>query len=888
MVRNRITRAAARGQQTCRRQHFDKSLAPSDFSSGLAILLAAGEKLYYMKYFVAVSFVLIACAEAASAQVPKNLPPPSQAAQVLQNALQQNPGIADIIRQRIAQSGMTPDQIRSLLQSRGYSPNLLDQFMGAQTPGQPAPTAGANELAAIQAIGLQPPAVAAESLPVDTGFIAAAARAQAAATPESAAAVRIFGTDVFRRTTTQFMPMLSGPVPQDYRLGPGDNLVLILTGDVEQAYSLPVTREGFILIPQVGQLFVSNLTLEQLRTLLYARLGRVYSGIKRGAGATTHFDVSVASVGAIQPYVVGEVAQPGAYQISALGTVLTALYAAGGVTDLASTRDIEVRRGGAVVAHFDLYDYLLHGDTRNDIRLQTGDVVFVPVHGTRAMVIGAIRRPAIYELRRGETLADLIAAAGGLRADAALQRISIHRILPADQRTPGGPQRVTVDVPLGPAQRRGPADSVGAGPPIPRFPLQDGDSVIVDTLSDAGRRWVEIRGNVYQPGQFGLESGMTLSQLIVRAGGLKTATYSGRAHIERLNQADSTRRMISVELPADSTKPWPADPPLADYDIVTIYGRTEMRDSLYVTVNGMVNDPKKYPWREGMTLRDLILEAKGLKIGAYLAEAEIARLPADRSHGELAVTSRVPMDSTYLFDRDSLGRPIGPPGMGFRATGAPEVALEPYDEVLILKQPDFELQRSVVVGGEVRFPGTYALRSKSERLADIIDRAGGLTPRGYAAGVRFVRDFGNAGRIDIDLDRAIRDRASPDNVILQPGDSIQIPEFEPSVQVTGAVNSPGSVLWQPGQALDDYLHAAGGLARYAVSGRVSVHYANGEVRTRHKVFVFFTSSPSPGPGSTVVVPARDPNDKTDFVALFGSIAQSLAGTLAIILVISKL
>src|SRR6185295_5929052 len=184
--------------------------------------------------------------------------------------------------------------------------------------------------------------------------------------------------DALRRTTTQFLPLLAGPVPPDYKLGPGDQLVLILAGDVKLAYTLPVSREGFILVPEVGPVFVSNLTLEQLRDVVYARLGRVYSGLKRGPTATTRFDVSVANVRVNQVYVVGEVAQPGAYQISGLGTSLTALYAAGGVTDRANMRRIEIQRLGNTVATVDLYNYLLRGDTRSDIRLETGDVVFVP------------------------------------------------------------------------------------------------------------------------------------------------------------------------------------------------------------------------------------------------------------------------------------------------------------------------------------------------------------------------------------------------------------------------------------------------------------------------------------------------------------------------------
>src|SRR5437867_3254432 len=386
----------------------------------------------------------------------QNVPPPSQAQSALQQALQQNPGLGDVIRQRIQQSGLTGEQIRARLQAGGYPANLLDVYLGAAAAGQPAPVPGASQLAAIQALGLPAVATAGEVLPVDTGAV------RSPSGPGSA----VFGVDVFRRTTTQFLPLLSGPVPADYKLGPGDVLVLILTGDVELAYTLQVTREGFILIPQVGQVFVSNLTLDQLRDVLYARLGRVYSGVKRGPNATTRFDVTVANVRANQVYVVGEVAQPGAYQISSLGTVLTALYAAGGVTERATLRGVEVRRFGKVVATFDLYDYLLRGDTRHDVRLETGDVVFVPVHGTRVQVTGAVRRPAIYELEGGGSLAGLIEDAGGFRPDAQLRRLSVFRLLPAAERLTVAPRRAVIDVALSPGSRQR-AAVPPADPPVP-------------------------------------------------------------------------------------------------------------------------------------------------------------------------------------------------------------------------------------------------------------------------------------------------------------------------------------------------------------------------------------------------------------------------------------
>src|SRR5213592_627959 len=725
--------------------------------------------------------LLLLAASSSLAQVPT----PSQAPQALQQAVQQNPGLADVIRQRIAQSGLTSDQIRARLQASGYPPTLLDAYLGAQTPGQPSPVPGAQELAAIQSLGVPGVATAGEILPVDTGLVRAVAGGRSG----------VFGVDVFQRTTTQFLPLLAGPVPADYKLGPGDQLVLILTGDVELAYTLQVTREGFILIPQVGQLFVSNLTLDQLRDLLYTRLGRVYSGVRRSPGATTRFDISVANVRANQAYVVGEVAQPGAYQISSLGTVLTALYAAGGVTERASLRAVEVRRFGKSIATFDLYDYLLRGDTKRDVRLETGDVVFVPVHGPRAQITGAVRRPAIYKLEGGGSLASLIEDAGGFRPDAQLRRLSVFRLLSAAERGPGAPPRAVIDVALSalPSPKSRDRGSVAPGdPPLPvRMPemaLRDGDSVVVDELQPLS-------------GQY------------------------------------------------------------------------------YVSIVGVVNKPGVYPWREGMTLRDLMLLARGPGVGAYLKEAEIARMPEDRSQGQLAATVRVPMDSTYL-ERDSVGRYVGPPGLPYPGSGAPEMKLRPYDNILILKEPDFDLQRVVAMTGQVRFPGVYSLRSKNERLADIIDRAGGLTPQAYPDGIRFVRPTNGAGRIDIDLARALRERDARDNVIMQPGDSVFIPEFLASVKVTGAVNSAGSVLWKRGEGLWYYIDAAGGFSYLADKGRVSIRFANGEVRTKK-------GGPKPGPGSEVFVPVKDTTARTKYVALFGAIAQILASTVAIIVVVTR-
>ena len=705
----------------------------------------------------------------------------AQAEQILQQA-QSNPGLADQIRQRIQASGMTPDQIRARLAASGYPSTFLDAYLSAAQPGQQTLTPGADQLAAMEALGL--PAFGGPVLPTDTGLLLKGLR------PIS----HVFGVDAFRRSTTQFLPLLTGPVPADYRLGAGDQLVLILTGDVEQTYPLVVTREGFVLIPQVGQIYVANLTMDQLRQTLFDRLGKVYSGVRRSSDARTKFDVALANVRVNQVYVVGEVTQPGTYQISALGTVMTALYAAGGPTERGNTRQVEVRRSGKLVASVDLYDYLLHGNTQSDIRLETGDVVYVPVYGTRVQIVGAVTRPAIYDLMPGQTLADAISAAGGFRPDAALRRVSILRILPGASRGPGPTPRAMVDVQLTPAPAG--SDSSLHGVLVPPVPLMAGDSIAIDSI-----------------------------------------------------------------------------PALAE--------------SYYVAIAGMVNRPGAYPWRPGMTLRDLVLIGRGPRVGADLKEAEIARLPTDRAGGQLATTIRVPLDSSYLIERDSAGRYVGPPGIAIPASGATDVPLQPYDNVLILRQPDFDLQRTVTLLGEVKYPGTYSLKTKTDRVVDLINRAGGLTTHAYADGIRFYRNANRVGRIDVDLTAALHDSNSRYNIILQAQDSIEVPEFEPSVKVSGAVNFPGSVVWQRGMTLGDFISAAGGFAQHADQNNVSVRYANGRVETKHH-HVLWTNSPTPGPGSEVFVPATDPlAPHTDYVALFGAIAQILASTVAIIVVAVK-
>jgi polysaccharide biosynthesis/export protein len=858
------------------------------------------------RVWCALASTLVMLAAPLSAQVPgggQQLPSPDQAQQLMEN-----PQLVEQLRQRLEQSGLTPDQVRSRLRAAGYPEDILDDLLqGADTTRQAQ--LGPRTVDAVMALGILSQSqadslhlvdstrVVSDSLQMvlDSIKLLKADSARADSLADSVAVLRgaglkLFGIETFRRATTRFQPSQAGPVDENYRLGPGDVLVLILTGDVERAYTLEVTREGFVVIPQVGQVYVANLTLGQLQDQLFSRLGRVYSGVRRGANATARFQLSLAKLRNIQVYVAGDVVRPGAYQMSAAGTVLNALYAAAGPTVNGSFRHVEIRRGRALVDSLDLYDYLLHGSNPSDIRLQTGDVVFVPVHGGFASVTGKVQRPAIYELRPGETLRDAIAFAGGFDPSAVETRVTIHRILPPDSRGPDGRARVVIAV--GADQFVG-----GVAPAVPMTP---GDSVTVHPVTDRQRGFVRVKGNVWVEGEVGFTPGMKLSDAIRLAGGPKPDVYLGRILVTRMREDSSYLQLRSAF--TDSTGRVRDDLALEDQDEIRIFSRTTFRPDVYVAIVGAVRRPGRVPYREGMTMRDVVLLADGLTQDAQL-QVEIARLPESRPAGALAQTVTVSLDSTFLFDR---GGPTG------AASPAGDTPLEPYDNVLVLRQGEFSLQRSVVLTGQVKSPGRYSLRSKTERLADLVERAGGLTPEAYAGGIQFYRAYdgtrptgrdglqviagaprrdslprGAPERVGIDLPRVLRDPKFRDNLILTGGDSIHIPEFNPIVIVQGAVNAPGPVAYSPGKSLDWYVNAAGGYTQVGDRRRPYVIQPNGERAGVQRKVVLADKVPRPGPGAVVFVPTRTAQEPgSNVLAAIGTAAQ-LLGTLVTLIVVAR-
>ena len=787
--------------------------------------------------------------------------------QQIEKAVNSNPTLTEKVRSKIASSGMTPDQIRARLKSSGYPEHMLDAYLTDASGRDSSSSLAPDVLRAVAFLGL----IDSTEIASRTDTLLGSRRDSVGTRSDSSN--RVFGLDIFRRSTSQFEPDVAGPVDPSYRVGPRDILALILTGGVENSYTLEVTREGFVVVPQVGQIYVANLTLEQIERVFYDRLKSAYSGLRRDGSGSTRFYVTVARLRTNQVFVVGEVLSPGSYQVSSAGTMLTALYAAGGPTDKGSLRQVELRRAGKVVSQLDVYSYLLSGDAAKDARMETGDVLFVGAHGPRVRISGNVVRPADYELRDGETLRDLIRMSGGFTATAERRRLLVRRIVPPAQRTSPDLDRTVIDVA---------SDEFTTGE-APDLPLANGDNVEVFGITSRERNSIYVQGAVYTPGAQGFTRGMRLSDALQRAGGVHPDVKD--VLISRL-QSDLTRSQLRAGV-RDTLGHPTNDVALQEDDSITVFGTSDFRPDRGVAITGAVRNGGRFPYQEGMTLRDLVHLAGGLDDGAYLVRAEVARLPEKRVPGIVATDISVPLDSSYVLERGLTGKYTGPRGADDVIERAPDFMLQPYDNVLILRQPEWQTHKTVQLVGEVMFPGAYTLLSKQDRLSDVIARAGGLTKYAYAEGVVFIRDTDHLGRVGVDLPTALRDPHSRQNILLEPGDSISIPSFKPVVKVEGAVNSPVAVAYRPGADLDYYIDAAGGETYNADKARAYVRQPNGDVERIRTRWSFIPDAvPEPRPGAVVVVPASDPTQRRDWTAVAGSVAQivvSIAGVVAIAL-----
>ncbi len=659
----------------------------------------------------------------------------------------------------------------------------------------------------------------------------------------------IYGFDVFERARIDFNPDLYGPVDEDYPIGLGDEIIITVWGEVELRHDLTVDRTGQVFIDNVGLVKLAGLTLKQAKKRLFNRMGKSYSSLLK---KKAFLDVSLGKLRSIRLYVIGDVRSPGVFTVPALSSPLQMLFYAGGLQKTASLRNIKVVRNDHVVATLDFYQFLKKGKEFSNVRLQTHDVILVPTATKRVTLTGAVRKPAIFELKGKEGLVDLIHLAGGVKDNAYIENILIDRYLQNKEH-----KLFSVNLDRLQSEHK-------------NFPLTDGDVITVPTMDREVQNFITVSGPIYGPKKFAYYPGMTIKKLMNEIDSLRGDAYLQRVQITR-TLPDLRKQLYSINL-EELLKSPTADFPLAPQDQVSITSSLILFPPDSVIIRGAVNKPGTYLLKKDMSLKDLIFEAGGFRKDALITEAEVSRIfpfhPEDKN--KIARIIHVPIDSNYTKNLIS-----GKDEQFF---------LEPFDNVFIRINSDWEVQRNVVLQGEVQKPGTYTLKNKTERITDIVARAGGLKHTAYLDGAKFYRRANGVGQIGIDFKKIFANPDDPQNIILQAGDRIIIPERMFTVRVTGGVNFPNSVLYQKGKGVGYYIKAAGGFTDLADKGNITIKLANGK-QFQPKRFLFWKYLPEEiTAGSTIYVPVLAEKKEIDWSGAIrdaAAIMSSIATTILI-------
>jgi len=552
------------------------------------------------------------------------------------------------------------------------------------------------------------------------------------------------------------------------------------------------------------------------------------------------------------------VIRPGGYTISSVSTVLNALYNAGGPTPRGSMRDIRIIRHNEIWKRVDLYGYILSGSKAEDVRLQSGDVVFIPPVGKTAAVLGEVHRSAIYELKQGEGFRDLLSLAGGIQSTAVTDRALVDRVVPFEERARHhGEDRIALDIPL----REILADST-------RNPeVVDRDIVQVFRVGETRKNVVTIIGPaVMRPGTFQIRPGMKISDLIAEAGGLKPDAYLERGQLVRTSE-DRTRSIQPFNVREAMAHDADDDLELRKLDEIMIRSIWEIQERHTVSIQGSVREPGSYEYLEGMSIMDLIFRAGGLRESAYKHEAEVARIDSSTIAAKSSAdVYRVAISGDYS---------IHSPDTSF--------ALQKMDQVFIREIPDWQMQRNVKVSGEVQYPGVYSLKAKDERLSSVLVRAGGLKPTSYPRAAVFVRRKGGAGRLAVDVESVARKNNKKYDLVLEDGDSLHIPREPKTVKVVGEVGFPASVLYEKGKSLSHYVGQAGGYTDDSDKKRVKVLQPNGKVQPVKNMWW----DPDPEAGSLVIVPRKPPEQEKETLKDMATIMTILTGAVTTIFVVSE-
>lgn len=678
----------------------------------------------------------------------------------------------------------------------------------------------------------------------------------------------IFGNDVFRKNALSFEPNENLATPKNYVLGPGDEVMIDIWGANEDHIRQTITPEGNIMISQIGPVYLSGMTINEANSYIKNKFSSKYAGVG-GDEPDSDISLTLGQIRTIQVDILGQVNIPGTYRLSPFSTVFHALYKAGGINEIGTLRNVYVLRNGKRIMGVDLYDYLFDGKQTGNIRLQEGDAIIVPDYVELVNIEGNVKRPMYYEMKDGETLADLIKYAGGFTGDAYTEQVRLARQT--------GKENELFNIVNG---------------DFSSYKLQDGDNITVGSILDRYANRVELKGSVFRPGLYALATDLrTVGDLIKKADGLTEDAFTNRALLYREGD-DLALEVIQVDIDGILSGKR-ADITLKRNDILVIPNINEIEDRGYLTIAGMVANPGEYPYAANMTIEDLILQAGGLILGASTAKIDVSRRIVDP-------TSLKPTNDLARIFTFSLKD-------GYVVDGKDSFILHPYDIVEVRRSPGYGVQQQITIQGEVAFEGNYILEKRNERVSDVIKRAGGIMSSAYVKGAHILRKMTEseietrnetmrlaglmqAGgdsiaverlmlsttyNVALDLENALAHPQSNYDLIMKDGDLLVIPEHVNTVKISGDVMFPNTVTYVEGKNKKYYVDKAGGYGQTANKGKAYVVYANGDVaRMKGNVKI--------EPGCQIIVPSKHKTEGFNWSALLsiatatGSIATMAA------------
>ena len=761
------------------------------------------------------------------------------------------------IQQKINENGLSVSQAVELAKAKGASQLQINQLI--------------QRLNGIETETKDTVDVADENIAIEDSISKIGALSIKKELQDSLTNNKLFGYNLFNKKNLTFQPSSNIPVPDDYTIQPGDNIMINIWGASQQDYTLTVNKNGNINIPDIGPVRVSGINFSKVSETIKTRLTSIYNGML-GEKPNTFAEVNISDASPIKVNIIGEAYTPGTYTIPATSSAFNALYLSGGPNINGSFRNISVLRDNKLYKTIDVYDYLINGKTSENISLRNQDIIYIPSYLKRIETIGAFKRNMIFEMKSDEDFDQLIKFTGGFKPNASIDRMMITRIQ--------DDQYNLIDL------KKSQFSS---------FQMKNGDIVYAKSSLNRFKNRLTITGAVLRPGTYGLTENMKLSELITKAGGVLPEYFQHRGLIIRLDdQYFPTTIPFDINKILDGTK----DILLHKEDRVIIRDIFSIGEEKTVQINGEVITPGKYPFNRNLSIEDLIFKAGGLKEAASDSYIEIARrnnyLTADSVVNKMASLYRIKVNRNLkLKDKDK------------------KFILLPFDQVYVRRAPSYEAQQNVTISGEVKYPGVYSISSKDEKISDLINRAGGLLPSAFSEGATLERDIYSqedykqqlqalenieemdstieikkttSPKLELRLAKILKNPGTSYDYFLREGDHLTVPRKSDEIWINGEVLNPMGLAWENGRGVQYYIKNSGGLSTKAKKGKIYVVYGNGVSKATSSI-IFWKKYPAVKPGCQIIVPKRPERsgeNTTKYLSIastFASLAVALAAVL---------